>query len=418
MHRRALHFGAFLLVVAACSRVLAHVGPPVAFGVLSQDEQGPRAVSFNAGVALRRSAQRYQFVCPGAWQDQFSAPVAALADGTIVVGATHGLMLLDEAGTLRAHPDPAAVGRSSEVVRSTRGVFSLRPALQGSELLAIDAQSVRVLWKDTTAWSSLAASAEQLVLVRAANRLVEMVVVSAADGSELARSSASLELPVDYAYARADTSSAFALVVYRSGRMALGTLAMNAFTKLGEAELSIAGPLRIENATLLALDGKLEQVTEGALLPLADEHNVVCLGELDGLAYACEREGISRVSAQVVGDPLFRFNWLMPPALEQVPEGDPRMLCNMQWQDFLLDMQLAMLGPLVDPSTPTAMAGAGSPQLPAAGAAALGSSMQPVQAPASGCSTQPGRRGGAYLFGAMLALVVLRCRYSRRCKLI
>jgi hypothetical protein len=393
----------------------------VAFGVLAQDAEGPRAVSLNAGVALRRSAQRYQFVCPGAWQDQFSAPLAALADGTIVVGATRGLMLLDEAGSLRAHPDPAAVGRSTDLVRSARGVFSLRPALQGSELLAIDAQTVRVLWRDTTSWSSLAASADKLVLVRGANRLLEMVVISAADGSELERSSAALDLPLDYAFARANSSSAFALVVYRSGSMALGSLGMNAFTKLGDAELSIAGPLSVENTLLLALDGKLEQVSEGAALPLADEHNVVCLGELDGLTYACEREGISRVSAQLVGDPLFRFNWLTPPALEEVPEGDPRMLCNMQWQDFLLDMQLAMLGPLINSSEGVA----GSAPLPAAGAGAAGmpalvamQPVQPVQPQSTGCATLPGSRRGAYLFWAMLASVVLLGRYSRKCQLI
>jgi hypothetical protein len=248
-----------------------------------------------------------------------------------------------------------------------------------------------------------------------------MVVISAADGSELERSSAALDLPLDYAFARANASSAFALVVYRSGRMALGSLGTNAFNKLADAELSIAGPLSVDNALLLALDGQLERISEGAALPLADEHNVVCLGELDGLSYACEREGISRVSAQVVGEPLFRFDWLTPPALEQVPEGDPRMLCSMQWQDFVLDMQLAMLGPLVHSSA----GAAGSPQLPAAGAGAAGmpalapmQPVQPTQPKSTGCATLPGTRGRGYLFWAMLVSVVLLGRYSRKCKLI
>src|SRR5262245_14132392 len=149
MHRGVLHFGALLLTLAPCVRAFAHGVPPEAYAVLSHDAQGARAVSLSVGVALRRSAQNYQFVCPMAWGDQFAAPLAALADGTIVIGASRGLMLLAEDGTLRAHPDPAAVGRVSDMVRSARGVFALRPTATGSELLAVDAQRARVLWTDT-----------------------------------------------------------------------------------------------------------------------------------------------------------------------------------------------------------------------------------------------------------------------------
>src|ERR1700755_2309073 len=101
MQRGAPYFGVFLWAWLACARAFAHGVQPDAYAVLSHDAAGPRAVSLSAGVALRRSAQSYQFVCPMAWGDQFAAPVAALADGTIVVGATRGLMLLSEDGTLR-----------------------------------------------------------------------------------------------------------------------------------------------------------------------------------------------------------------------------------------------------------------------------------------------------------------------------
>jgi hypothetical protein len=127
-------------------QAFAHGLPPEAYAILSHDAAGPRAVSISAGVALRRSAQRYQFVCPMTWGDQFASPLAALADGTLVVGAATGLMLLGEDGSLRAHPDPAAVGRSTDMVRSAGSVFSLRPTRDGgSEVLAIEAKHVRVL---------------------------------------------------------------------------------------------------------------------------------------------------------------------------------------------------------------------------------------------------------------------------------
>ncbi len=119
MHRAALHFGSFVLALTACVQAFAHGLPPEAYAVISRDAEGPRAVSLSAGVALRRSAQRYQFVCPRAWNDQFASPLAALVDGTIVVGATRGLMLLSDDGTLRAHPDPAATARKTSRARSS-----------------------------------------------------------------------------------------------------------------------------------------------------------------------------------------------------------------------------------------------------------------------------------------------------------
>lgn len=417
MGRGALHFCVCVLAWAACGQVYAHNGPPVAYAVLSQDAEGPRAVSLSAGVALRRSAQRFQFICPGAWLDQFPAPVAALADGTVIVGATRGLMLLDDAGALRPHPDAAAVGRSSDLVRSGLGVFALRPTLEGTELIAIDAQSVRVLWRDTSTWSSLAASGDKVVLARANNRLVELVMVAAADGTTLERQSATLDAPADNGFARASASAGYALVVFRNGTMALGSLAMNTFDKLADGELSIAGPLEIENTTLLALDGKLVQLSSGMATQLPDEHSVDCLAESNGLSYACEREGISRLDGQTVADPLFRFSWLMAPMLEQVPEGEPRMLCNMQWQDFLSDMRLAMLEPLdpsVQPSAAgAAAAGAGAPA--ASGAAAP--APQQIQQSSGSCSALPRARAlkaDAYLLGSALAMAMLRCRCHRR----
>jgi hypothetical protein len=414
MQRVALQVGAFVLALLASVRAFAHGEPPVAYGVLWRDAEGPKAVSLSAGVALRVAPQRYQFVCPGAWLDQFSAPLAALADGTIVVGATRGLMLLDELGNARPHPDPAASGRSSELVRSARGVFALRAAQSGSELLAVDAQTVRVLWQDSTSWSAVVALEDRLVLMRAANRLLELVAVSALDGSELERSSAQLELPVDRVFARAHAGLAYALLLYRDGTMALGGVTGNAFSKLADGALSIAGPLSAPDATLLALDGQLVQLRDGTLSPLLDAHQISCLLEHDGLRYACERDGISELNGQDLGAPLFRFDWLEAPALERVVEGEPRMLCTMQWQDYLLDRQLSMpeAGSGGVPS-----AGAGGAQPMAAGAGA-GPELAPARR-GTGCAVQPRRhlssRGATpYMICAWVVWTVLRSRNKQR----
>jgi hypothetical protein len=391
-------------------------------------------------VALRRAAQQYQFVCPKSWNDQFAAPVAALADGTIVVGATDGLMLLSDDGSLRPHPDLSAIGRSSDVVRSPRGVFSLRPTPEGSEVLAIDAQTVRVLWKDTKSLYSLAALDDTLVLLRVNGTMLEQVTIAAADGAELERQTALVDLPVDYVFARANAGEAYALVVHRNGTVALGSLRSNTFTKLADGELSIAGPLSSANGTLLAVDGKLTQLVGGQATPLADEHSVVCLAEHDGLTYACETDGIARLSGQALGEPLFRFEWLVAPDLTRIPEGEERFLCNSQWQDLRFDLTLLRPdsgGAPADPSLagtglgaqpPLATGGvgaaAGGGGAAAGGAAAAGSGgpgVGPSQQPREGgtsCATllskSAPRAADAFAFSLVVALAVVRCRRGRR----
>ena len=422
MHRGVLRSGVFLWVWMACAPLWAHGLPPDAYALVSRDSAGLRAVALSAGVALRRSAQRYQYVCPAAWGDQFTAPVAALADGTIVIGASRGLTVLAEDGSLRPHPDPAAVGRSSDVVRSANGVFALRTTAQGKEVLAVDAQQVRVLWQDTKNWSSMAALGDTLVLLRESDRVLEQMTISAAGGAELERQSAVVELPTDNVIVRTDATAAYALVVFRDGSVVLGSLRMNTFDVLARAEVFIAGPLSLNGATLLALDGQLMDVVGGQPAPLADEHNVVCLGQDGELSYACDADGIVRLHDRTLGEPLFDFSWLSAPDLERVPAGDLRMLCVQQWQDLLLDLQLNGTT-LLDASLPgapvdAAVGGggaaleAGKGAIPVAGAGGV-AVPQPAQARSSGCGVAPGRASeGARAL--LLGLVTLGWFLSRR----
>lgn len=338
MLRAALCLGALLSTLMPCVGVLAHGVPPAAYAVLSHDAQGARAVHFSHGLALRRPGQRYQYVCPAAWGDMFSRPLAALPDGTIVAGGTTGLMLIGEDGTVRAHPDPVAVGFSTELVRSGAGVFSLRPTLEGSEVLAIDAQKVRVLWKEAKSFTSLAAFDDKIVLLRTSNLSIEQVTIAAATGQELDRQVALVQSPIDYVFARAEAGAAYALVMFRTSTV-LGRLEMNAFTKIAQGELSVAGPLRSGESMLLALDGKLSQLVGGQPTPLVGDDNVFCLAQHDGLSYACNTDGIARVNGQALGEPLFQLRWLTAPKLE--PSGTLRDQCNAQWQDLRVDLMMA-----------------------------------------------------------------------------
>ena len=252
--------------------------------------------------------------------------------------------------------------------------------------------------------------------------MLEQVTIAAADGAELERQMALLDRPVDFAFARANTGAAYVLVVFRDGTMALGTLRANAFVKLVEAETTIAGPLRVENNTLLALDGKLAQLLDTGVTPLADAHNVVCLAEHDGLKYACEADGITRVTGPALADPLFRFDWLVAPDLERLTDAEESMGCYAQWQDLLSDIQLSKLS--TAPDTPVTAGGGGplpggAPAAGAVGAPAIagGPAVVPEQAPQAGgssCTLLSGRRArgtaGAHDIGIVVLLAAVRLR--------
>ncbi len=428
MHRAALRLAALLVLAAPCAHAFAHGEPPEAYAVVSGDADGLRVVSFSAGLAVRRSAQRYQFVCPMAWGDQFAAPLAALADGTIVVGGTRGLVLLGSDGSLRAHPDPAAVGGTTDVVRSPHGAFALRSTLEGSEVLAVDAQQVRVLWRDTKSSYSLAALDDTLVLARATENVLEQITIAPADGAELERQTAIVELPADYTFLRVNAGVAYVVVVLRDGTVSLGALRNNRFDVVAEGALSIAGPLRVGDGMLVAVDGELMQLREGEATPLANQHTVVCLSEYDGLRYACDREGISRVNDHTLGEPLFRFGWLEPPELKQIPEGEARFMCNAQWQDFLSDLQLVMPDANGTPDASTdgnvALQPPGVAMTQDAGASQTGASAPPVAAPqqtvsprGAACGLMPSASNNGpssiYVLGVLIAFTVSR-RWRRR----
>lgn len=339
MFRAALRFAALVSIVTPCTAALAHGEPPAAYLVLSHDAEGARALRLSHGVALRRGPKRYQFVCPSAWGDMYAAPVAALADGTIVVGATSGLKLLGQDGKVRVHPDPVAAGSTGDIIGSAHGVFSVRNVAAGSELLAVDAEHARVLWSDSKNLYSLAALDDKLVLLRGFDIMLEQVTVAMADGKELERQVAMVTTPIDYAFARAAAGTAYALVMFRNGT-ALGTLHMNAFTRIAQADLSVAGPLRIGESLLLAPDGKLSQLVGAEAQPLAEDDNVLCLGQENELSYACNPAGIARVSGDALSEPLFQLSWLVPPDLEALPV-EARERCNMQWQDLRVDLMMA-----------------------------------------------------------------------------
>ena len=353
--------GALLALSLPGARVAAHGGPPAAYSVIGADDKGPVLIKLGVGFALRESAERFRYVCPAAWGGELAAPAAALPDGTVVVGADDGLMLLAADGSVTPHPDANARGFSTELVRAGGRVFALRYAADRSEVVEVDAERVRTVWSDARTWYSMAALADALMLMRASGMELEQLRISL-EGDELARQKATAPRPVDYVFARNLADEALALLLIQT-TPELGRLQDGAFVRVALGGSSIAGPISTGQGALLAVDGQLQRLGTTGLVPLADTTYVGCLERHGAEAYACTREGVSRVGEQGVGQALFSLTWLVPPDLTQLESAVARARCDYQWQDLRFDLISIGLAPrdeAPDVSTPSSDAGSAS----------------------------------------------------------
>jgi hypothetical protein len=386
----------------------AHGPAPAALAVLDWEGDDARTLRLNVGLARRRPDGRFRFLCPALWGDERGAPAATLADGNIVVAASSGLFLLDDEGALRPHPDPNARGASIDLVRGGAELFALRVAGGSSEVAVIEAHSVRTLWSSAETFFSVAADAQQLLLLRTTDLDLDWLVLDGA-GIEQEAGQTALPAPVEYVFARLSGGVPYALVL-ELGRPELGTFGDPGWVSIAKAASSIAGPLTVDGAELLGVDGQLSRLDDAGLSPLAEGPYASCLEETDGVAYACTREGLVALGADGTGEPLFALSQLAPPDLSALADEAQREACDFQWQDLRFD--LLALGvelpvdaePGVDAGEPELEDAEADGQAPDAGLARARSG-------SGGCSTRAGGQGAG---SALLLLAALAWNRRRR----
>jgi hypothetical protein len=260
--------------------------------------------------------------------------------------------------------------------------------------LAVDADSVRVLWRDTRSWYSLGARDDLLVLLRANGAALEQLTIAAADGREIERQLANIGTPIDYVFARATRGTSYVLTLTQNAPV-VGALTGNTFTEIARGASTIAGPLRVGDGTLLAVDGQLSQLTDGALVALGEGGHLLCLEESGGITYACTPDGIKRVSGEALAEPLFQLSWLVPPDLSQLADGKRRDRCDYQWQDMRFDLLALGMSLRED----AADAGSSIPDGSVDAGATLEPQGEPDAAPEDDSQAQasdagPGKKGG------------------------
>ena len=119
----------------------------------------------------------------------------------------------------------------------------LRVVAGQSQVLAIDAESVRTLWSAAETFYSIAADAERLLLLRATELSVDWQWLEPS-GAAAEAGQAALPVPIEYAFARLSRGAAYALVL-EQGRPELGRLGGDGWLSIAKANSSIAGPLLV-----------------------------------------------------------------------------------------------------------------------------------------------------------------------------
>jgi MYXO-CTERM domain-containing protein len=392
-------------------RAAAHGAPPAALSILDRDARGPRMVRLTGGLAQRDAAGgSYRMICPAAWGDDLALPAISLSSGSTVIAGGQGLMLLARDGVASAHPDPLAAGPSSDLARLGDQIFALRTRAGRSELLAVDASHVTLMFSDSAPWSSLAATEDSIGLQRLEDGRLEQLRL-AADGTQLGRESAPAPMNATFVSARATGRELYALVGTAFGRE-LGRIEADRFQPLATAEATIAGPVELADGRLLvAIDSIVSELADGdrALRPLADLPPVSCLARTGADAYACTREGVIALAGDVVGAELFQLARLQPPDLQRVAEAQ-RALCGLQWEHFRFE--LLTIGIEVEADVP---AGEDHPRRDAGAsadaAAADGGEPPSLRDPGCDCRAAPGAprtQGGAWWVLLAVALGLWR----------
>lgn len=360
---------AMLLDGGEASRARAHGSDPAqALSVVAADAHGPSVVRLNEGLTVRRP-EGWRFVCPVLWGEDAVVPAQAMPGGAVLIGASSGLFVMGEDGSVARHADPAATGRVIALAASAAGLFALHA--QGAyELLSVQANTVRVLWSDTRAWADLAAGDGFVSLMRTENDQLHELRLSP-QGALLAEHSALLAAGASGVRVRLTGSVSYALVLSSTLTAELGRIEQGAWLSLQRAG-AIAGPIETAGGPrMLALDGALARFDGEQLAPLAEPARVTCLGRWLDLGYACSEGDLRALDADGLGALLFGLEMLLEPDLERVPEA-AREACTLQWQRYRIDLLRRGITPrALDAGVAAGALEAGAPEAGTAPDAAL-----------------------------------------------
>jgi len=329
--------------LAVRETALAHGDPPQALSVVATDRGEASVVRLNEGLA-RRSSQGWHYLCPALWGDDAVVPADSLPGGPVVIGASSGLFVADDSGTVTRHPDPAAEGRVIALGAAASGLFALRVAADGRhQVLRVEAERIETIFSTADVWGDMAVGEDFIELVRLQAGRVHEQRLNAA-GEVLQQGDAELPPGSSAVFARMAGDQAYVVVLSSSALLELGRVEQGAWVSLQKA-ITISGPTQIaDGGRFIALDNALARFDEERALPLEEPARITCLRRRLDLDYACSDDGLRRLQREGLAESLFELQALQEPDLEAVPEAE-RLSCELQWRRYEIDLRAAGIEP-------------------------------------------------------------------------
>lgn len=395
-----------LSLVSFVSRASAHGPPPAATELLARSEQGATLVRLTPGGYVHRVPDGFRYICPEAWGGDVLAPAATIPLGPTLV-ASDSLSVVGLDGRVTPHPIQSGAGIVTAGHHdAVFAVFRHEGKVELRRVTGTTNDLVRVLEQPVGA---LAASADELSLLRWLDNTLVLQRVSF-KGELLGEVTWVSPSPVAYARLRLAGSQLYVVVWGRSAPwVTLGRIDERGHDRLREAGIDVAGPVSTATGTLVTIDSTLQNLETGAVVGTPGAR-VTCLGEREGLVYACTNSDLRRVDASGLGTSLFDIGSLVAPdyqGLSDVARAD----CTTRWLDIQNDVALARAAAAVDDGgvrqTDAAVAMPGTTSADAGG---------PIvgENDAGGCSVAPGTPQRGYLTSLVLLASCGTCCRRRR----
>jgi hypothetical protein len=360
--------GTLLVVLLSCAgRASAHGAPPAATELLAAGDGEASLVRLTPGGLALRVPGGFRFVCPEAWGGDVLAPAASIPRGPTLV-ASDTLFVIEQDGSVSPHPVQS--GSGGALASHPDAVFGLFAHDGRYELRRVTGSTNELVRVLDHPFGALAARADEVVLLRWFEDTLELQKISL-DGTSLG--SVTWSVPNGVAYARV-TAAAEQLYVTVWGRarpwVTLGRVNERGYEPLREASVDIAGP---SASTWVLLDGTLQRLDTGAGLDTLGRR-ISCLGDANGLVYACSEGDLYRLEESGLGAPLFELGSLLAPTYDGLAEP-ARASCSTRWLDLRADVAAAQaLRNDIETTEPPR----GAPSLaPAEGCSALPASTMP-----------------------------------------
>lgn len=310
------------LVFAALPLPAAGHGPAPA--ALSTPAADLAVVRTNIGLAFRRAAGDYRYVCPATWgsEEQFP-PVARLPDGRVVVahaGVAY-LIAADGCGVSEAAlPD---AGSAVAIVAFGDAVLIATREAAGSLLWRVNGvRAPEVVARLPIFVDSMIAREDHVLL---AGARPDARLITWPDGAEeaLGFDAAFLGLRGDGQFLRASTDQGVVLLERSADR----------WIERARAERSVHGPVRFAGGWLALIDGVIHQrAGEAGELIAVREARWTCLQRLDDQVLTCADFGMAVVADDLTARAAFSLDAIVGVDCPDDPATHQR--CDGQWVHF------------------------------------------------------------------------------------